>query len=486
MPVSIRRKLLSLLILLMLVFSPGTVLAAPDDYLTSVIRLITANYPDPIGAGQLLTAALRGLFSRLDPYSEFYTPAEAEALLSDLEGSYVGIGITLLETEAAVFVTAVAPGSPAEQAGLQPGDRLLAVDGVSLAAGEQGLLYGEAGTSVHLQYRRDGVGADLETTATRSWVQENPIRSAVSPSTGYIAIERFSAPAADAFAAALTAMTRQGINRIVLDLRDNPGGDVAQAVAIARQILPAGLITTLDYTDPATADIPYYSDLSEAPCRLAVLVNARTASAAEILAGAIQDRQAGSLIGSATYGKSRFQNVFPLLTPDAYDRCQAEFGAITPDGSAVVNAYPTDLGEEDIIGWVKLTYGHYLTPSGRRLDGQGIEPDLPTGADPFWLGIHTIPDLLQVVKPTLGDISLEVYYAEKILQASGYSVSEPDGLLDLTTFRAIKAFQSDTNLFPYGVLDFTTQRTLNAHREKLRSQTDPAYYQALQVLAQDE
>jgi len=491
-----RRRTSKAIIVLSLVLGlclPGTVGAAgtavgdPGDYLQGVFDFVDAYYQGEADRDAMLVGALRGLFASLDPYTVFYTTEEAEAFFRELDGVRSGIGIEIQVISGQCVVMAVQPDSPAATAGLRTGDRIAAVDGASLdgltvdAAAER--LLGKEGTAVTLALRRDGEAAPVVLTVTRSEYTVKPVTYSLAGDVAYLRLTMFNGNAAAALAEALSAIDRLGITDIVLDLRDNPGGDLEQALRVAELLLPAGPVLHVQYKPEAEADQTYYVNRTHPAYRLATLVNARSASAAEILAGAVQDTGAGVLIGEKTYGKSRIQSLLPLLRPEQYAAYEAEYGTV--NAFALPAKVRQELNDSDLIGWVKLTTGEYLTPLGRRLDGVGLTPDVPVadGRAARVIDVREIQPLRLIIKPALDGVSIDVYNAEKILWLAGYPVDEPDLVLDGKTWLAIKQFQADTGLYPYGGLDFVTQRTLNARLAELVREIDTPYAKALELLS---
>lgn len=489
-------KTLTFLVILLSLCFPGTADAAgsaagaPGAYLQGIFDFVDANYQGEADYNAMMSGALRGLFGSLDQYSAFYTAAEAEQFFRELDGVQSGVGIRLQVISGMCVIMEVLPGSPAAAAGLRIGDRIASVDGVSLdgktaeSAAEQ--LRGKEGTAVTLVLRREGESAPVTRSIIRVEYALNPVSYSVDGDIAYIRLSSFGSNAGAALAEALAETDRRGVTGIIFDLRDNPGGELEQALRVSELLLPAGPLVHVKYKSASEEDMTYYIGQAHPAYRLAVLVNARSASAAEIVAGAIQDNGAGVLIGEKTFGKSRVQSLYPLLRPDKYAVYKAEYGTV--NACELPLSVLRKLDESDLIGWIKLTTGEYLTPRGRRLDGTGLIPDKPVADYRAMRGIDVreIQPLRQIVKPSLDGMSIDVYNAEKILLLAGYPVEEPDLVLDRKTFLAIKQFQADTGLYPYGGLDFVTQRTLNAKLGELLSEIDKPYAEGLEILRRSQ
>ncbi len=481
---------LSLFVLLLIPFIlaiPATD-AADNDYLQKTMQFIEKHYYFETDQEHVTQGALKGMFQGLDDYSDFFTRDEARAMLESVEGNYEGIGVALSKVDNYIVITRVFPSSPAEAAGLLSGDRIVALDkkDVTNSSVEQisTMIRGPRGSFISLGILRNSDKPALEFRVKRDGIKVNPVRYENRNGIGYIAIDSFNSNTAEFLNAALDVAKKDGISRLVLDLRDNPGGEVGQAVAAARRFVPAGPITTIKFKSAASKDKVYTSELTAPPYKLAVLVNSMSASAAEILAAAIQDSGAGVLVGSKTYGKARVQAIIPLLSPEAYQK----YGLLYPDASLDSNEMYTRHGiqasDREIMGWAKITTGIYTTPSGKYIDGQGLLPDIKV-ADPIALRGLEIKNLLPLEKeskPSLNSSSQEVYHAEKILFAGGYDLDKPDMTLDSKTFNAIKKFQLEQKLYPSGILDFSTQEALNQKRLLLLLDNDRPYARAVEYL----
>ena len=273
------------------------------------------------------------------------------------------------------------------------------------------------------------------------------------------------------------------ISKLILDLRDNPGGEVDQVVKIAKNFVPKGLITKLHFKSDRVKDEEYYSDNKDLKYKLVVLVNESSASASEILAGAIQDTSSGVLVGTKTYGKGKVQNIYPVLSPAAYKKYEDKFGVKIVDGYDLYKHGLTP-ADDEIIGWTKITTGEYYTPNGRMIDGTGLQPDYYVENNFLQneVDIRDVDSLSKTTKPTQNDKSLDVYNAEKLLKLLGYDIKKPDITFDKESAAAVYNFQKDNGLFPYGVLDFSTQQALNNKLEKLLSEYDNQKEKAIELL----
>lgn len=306
-------------------------------------------YLEDTDAAALENGIYSGMIASLnDPYSAYYSAEELKEMEQDVEGIYFGIGAYIgIDTATSLpVISGVIEGTPAEEADLRDGDLIYMVDD-TLTQGMDttevvSLIRGEENTSVHLTLIREGEDDYVEVDVTRRQVESPTVNhEMLDNNIAYIQITEFDQVTIDQFTEALAVCKGSGMEGLILDLRSNPGGSLNAVCEIARKILPEGLIV---YTEDK------YGEREELTCDgnnelqvpMVVLVNDYSASASEILAGAIQDYGKGILMGTQTYGKGIVQRVISLS-----------------DGSAV-----------------KLTISHYYTPNGRNIHEVGIEPDV--------------------------------------------------------------------------------------------------------------
>lgn len=305
-------------------------------------------YQEDIKTADLIDGMYQGVVASLgDPYSTYYTEDDLEDLMEQTEGIYYGIGayVGMDAQTGMAYISGVFEGTPAEEAGLRDGDVIYMVNEEPMQGMELsdivGRIKGEEGTKVQLTIYREGEADYLQIPVERRKIESPTVKYELYDNkVGYIQITEFDDITVDQFAEAMAALSEQGMEGLVLDLRANPGGNLSAVVEIARQILPEGLIV---YTEDREGNRTEYScdgkSVFDEP--LAVLINGYSASASEILAGAIKDYGIGELIGTTTFGKGIVQKVMSLS-----------------DGTAL-----------------KLTVSTYFTPKGNNIHGIGIEPD---------------------------------------------------------------------------------------------------------------
>jgi carboxyl-terminal processing protease len=474
--------------LIMPTYAADTQAAATTDntsaqYLQSVMNLIKQKYNGNVTDEQLVNAAMKGMLTSLDDYSTFMTQSEYDSFYGSFQGSVVGIGILAQQTDDGyISIVKVYSGSPAQKAGVLSGDKIVEVNGKSVAGQDleavTSQIKGAQGTKVKVGFQRQGYKTIITYEMTRSAVTIPSVNYQIRGDIGYIAIDSFGYTTCYEVNEALSSFDQQKITKIVIDLRNNPGGLVESAIEVARLFVPKGLITRLEYKDPSLNDWSYYSYLEQTKYKLAALVNENTASAAEILTGAIKDSKAGTIIGTKTFGKAKVQNFTPVLSTDAYNKYN--------EGKTVktVNAQETDASDTDeLAGYAKMTIGMYYTPNGNCIDLKGITPDIIVPASTTdSVDVKTIPELSKTVKPKLGSEYYDVLSAEWILKLLNYSVDTPDLKFDAKTEAAVKKFQKENKLYSYGALDFTTQKLLNEKLIGLKAKLDKPYSKAIEVL----
>ncbi|MEZ4401010.1 MAG: S41 family peptidase [Kofleriaceae bacterium] len=329
------------------------------DTFAQTLSYVSQQYVQPVPERQLLYAAARGMVQSLDAYSAFFSPTEYRRLREDTDGEFGGVGLELgpggpddaMPTAAGwPIVDGVVPGSPADRAGLAVDDRLVAVDGAATVGGDHDerfwdeRLRGTPGSRVVVEVLRAGWATPRGFELVRAQIKVPSVAAEVlSPGIGYLSVRRFQEATARDAADALRKLAADGGAEIILiDLRSDAGGLIDQAMAVADEFLDDGLITTIrGRTSQVEVHKAHRGGLA-VHARLIALVNAETASAAEILAGALQDHRRATIVGMKTYGKGVIQTYFDL-----------------DDGSGL-----------------KLTTNRYLTPAGHEVEGHGITPDL--------------------------------------------------------------------------------------------------------------
>ena len=325
--------------------------------LAEVLDRVEHDYVNPVDDHQLLQAAIRGMVSSLDPYSAYLDGDEYDEIKISSSGEYSGVGIEVSMEDDQVVVVSPFDGSPAAAAGIRSGDIITSIDGVpvntTMLGDTIGRMRGKEGTAVKIGILREGNAEPLEFTLKRSKVELHSVTSELpEPGFGYVRIAEFSETTGDDLVSALRALRKRNgaaLKGLVLDLRNNPGGVLEAAVAVADAFLDSGVIVSARGRTPESKfemRATPGDELNGAP--IVVLVNGGSASAAEIVAGALKDHRRASLMGRTTFGKGSVQTVMPL----SGDRA------------------------------IKLTTSLYYTPSGVSINHRGIAPDIELERDP--------------------------------------------------------------------------------------------------------
>ncbi|MGH8220006.1 MAG: S41 family peptidase [Steroidobacteraceae bacterium] len=351
-----------------------------------VFNRIKREYVDPENDHKLVENAIRGMVSGLDPHSAYLDSEEFDEIRVSTMGTYPGVGIEVAADGSAVKILHSIAGSPAERAGIRAGDLISTIDGVDVGADAQGAIErmrGKAGTTVELTIERPSTRAVKDYTLKRAEVDVRTVdQRMLGGAIGYVRITSFSETTPEDLGRAVTALQEQspgGLRGLVLDLRDNPGGVLEAGVAVADAFIDHGVIVSADGRTPDSRfemNATPGDLLDGAP--LVVLVNGGTASAAEIVAGALKDHGRAQIMGRRTYGKGTVQTVMPLSR-----------------------------------GALKLTTSRYFTPSGTSIQGKGILPDVMIE------GHHSAPVDLDTVPQgvSLADRDSEVRIALAAVQA---------------------------------------------------------------------
>lgn len=318
--------------------------AAGAIRLFKALHIIKSRYVEDVPVDTLMTGAVKGMVNSLgDPHSIYMDPKMYKEFMIETEGSFGGVGIVLGAKDKVLTVISPIEGTPGEKAGIKSGDEIVKIDGQDtkgLALDEAvSKIRGPEGTKVTLTIRRGQETKDY--ALTRSNIQIKTVSGKMLPdNVGYIRISMFNENTGSDLAKKYQELEKEGMKAIVLDLRDNPGGLLDESVKVANKFVPKGpvvsVITRDGRRDTSTSNL----EAVKYPC--AVLINGGSASASEIVAGAVQDTGAGTLVGTKSYGKGSVQTLMRLDKDDA----------------------------------IKLTIAKYYTPKDRSINGIGIEPDV--------------------------------------------------------------------------------------------------------------
>ncbi|RLB31041.1 MAG: peptidase S41 [Deltaproteobacteria bacterium] len=318
------------------------------EVLSEVLRKIEKNYVEGADPKKLIYGAIKGMVGTLDPHSFFMSPDEYRELMIETKGSFTGVGIEITIRDSLLTVVSPIEGTPAFKAGIKAGDQIIKIGDrptkdFSIMEAVK-LIRGPKGTEVRLTIRRKEVEQPIEFVITRDVIPIRSVRSLLLPhGIGYVRISNFQSDTGQELSKRLREVEgEKGLKGLVLDLRNNPGGLLSQAVEVADAFLDSGVIVSIKGRDQQEETTYAQSGDSARGYPIVALINEGSASASEIVAGALQDNRRALILGSTTFGKGSVQTLFPLS-----------------DGSGL-----------------RLTTALYYTPDGRSIQASGITPDI--------------------------------------------------------------------------------------------------------------
>jgi carboxyl-terminal processing protease len=396
--VKIKKGLLFALVAITGLLIGGLVYALTDNLhanleeFNQVASVISSHYMEDVDSEELVKAGITGMMEVLDPYSEYLDPKQHSALLEDTHGQFEGLGIEIAIKDGWLTVISPLEDTPAERMGIQAGDRIIEIEGVSTEGitVEEAVvkLRGKKGTVVNITIQREGIKEPMEYAIERDVISIRavPYSGVAEEGIGYVRLNRFSDISAAELREAVSDLQRENIRGLILDLRGNPGGLLSQAVAVASVFLEPERLVVETKGKVKSQNRKFYS-LGESLCLdlpLAVLVDEGSASGSEIVAGAIQDWDRGVIIGDTTFGKGLVQNVIGLEDGAGLKLTTAKY--LMPSGRSIqkveelngslvsVSNSPHQEGEESDSSETKQ---RYFTKGGRVVyGGGGIVPDL--------------------------------------------------------------------------------------------------------------
>lgn len=344
------------------------------DKFKKVRGILEEKYYKDVDENNLVEGAISGMADSLkDPYTVYFTKEQMQSFTEKTSGSYVGIGVSInLDNNGLVSIIEPFSGSPAKKAGIMQGDKITKVDDkdVTTIKDEEmvvSMIKGQEGTKVKITVYRPSEGKSIDFEMKREKIKISNISSEVLPGNiGYIKISTFDSEIAQYFHEHLSGLLQKKVKGLIIDLRDNPGGDYSQVVGISKELLPKGLIVYTE--DRAKKREEQNADGKGLDLPIVALINGNSASASEILAGALKDRHKGTLVGTKSFGKGLVQSIIDL-----------------GDGSGL-----------------KYTIARYFTPSGVCIQGKGIMPDVEVKLDDKYknVAVSQVPraDDAQLVK----------------------------------------------------------------------------------------
>lgn len=398
--------------------------------LNAVLELIETKYYEKVDRSQLLDGAVSGMMSSLgDPYSVYMEKDVAHHFSESIEGSFTGIGAEVTIENGRVVVVSPIKGSPAERSGLLAKDILISINGEKL----DGLnlqeavakIRGPKGTKAKLTVQRSGFAEPVQLVLIRDDIDVETVYASLRPDgVGIIEIRQFSMNTAERFKEELQRLEQQGMSGLVIDVRNNPGGVLPVVVEISQLMMDEDttVVQVEDRLGNREKTLAKGGEHKSYP--IAVLTNSGSASASEILAGALQEAAGAKVVGEKTFGKGTVQ---------------VSFNKALGDGSLV-----------------KMTIAKWLTPNGNWIHLKGIEPDIEVAPPALYTAIR-----LSLKEPLKRDgLSEQVRSAQIMLDSLGYDPERTDGYFSEQTEAAVKSFQADHQLAATGEIDDKTAETL--------------------------
>ncbi|NGZ76075.1 S41 family peptidase [Saccharibacillus alkalitolerans] len=401
--------------------------------LNTAVKLIEDNYYKDVDHGKLVEGAINGIVGSLgDPYSAYMPAEQASEFNESIEGSFTGIGAEVELKNDQVTVVSPIKGSPAEKAGIQAKDVLLSVDGKSLAGLDLqtavSKIRGPKGSKVTIMVRRPGTQDPIKFEITRDDVELETVNAHMeNGGVGVIEVTQFSSNTGERFKEELTKLEKQNMKGLVIDLRSNPGGLLNVVVDMAEQFVPKGsIIVQEEQRSGARQAVRSTGAKSKKAYPVTVLINGGSASASEIMAGALKESAGAKLMGENSFGKGTVQT-----------------------------SIPNRLGDGTLL---KLTIAKWLTPDAEWIHEKGIKPDEKV-SQPDYFSVVPI-DKEQTLKYDMNNESVKS--AQIMLSGLGYDAKRKDGYFDAETKKQVQAFQTAQKLTVSGMIDKKTAEALEA------------------------
>lgn len=413
-------------------------IAKQIEIFTTLFKELNMNYVDDTNPGDLMDTAIKSMLDDLDPYTQFYNEQDVEASRINNAGDYTGIGARVLTLKDKLVIIEPYKNYAADKAGLKAGDEIIKVDNVTVADFKDdaaNLLQGAAGTEVNITYKRQGQTNNAKIIRESLEIKAVPHYSMIDDKTGYIVLRKFNDKASAETLGALRALKNQGATQLILDLRGNPGGLLHEAVNVTNIFVPKNQLVVTTKSKVKKYNKTYYTkrDAIDTEIPLVVLIDGRSASASEIVSGALQDMDRAVVVGSRSFGKGLVQRPKPLTYGTQMKITISRY--YTPSGRCI---QALDYWNRDENGKAtrvkKENYNEFKTRNGRPVfDGGGVQPDVE-----IELSKETPITKAILNENLVFNFATDYYYKNSIDELSSFKLSDSD-------FNNFKSFLKSTN-----------------------------------------
>ncbi|WXR62988.1 S41 family peptidase [Peptostreptococcaceae bacterium AGR-M142] len=451
-------KLLTLTLLIINTFSfnvfaeDSDVIVKDEDFFRAIKSYILKNYEGDISEEELIEGAVDGMFDKLDKHSYYMPKDESSDFIRQTTGEFFGIGASIGVRDDQLKIIKVLENTPAQDAGLLKDDIILQIDGEDVIDAKKidkhiEKIRGKKGSVVTLGVLRGTNKMDI--SITRDRIEINPVtKKIIANHIGYLKIEDFNSNVSKNVNEAIETLQKQTVKKLIVDLRNNPGGSLGEVVLVAQNFIDKGTIVSVNYSDGTKKTLKSYGNKKFDD--VVVLINNGSASASEILAGAIQDTKSGVLVGKTSYGKGTVQELKKFKNDES----------------------------------LKLTIGRYYLPSGRSINDTGLVPDYEI--DRF-KDESTIKDNLSIDTKSdivINEVGLEVVRLQNMLDSMGYKIEDGSGMYNESTKNAVSNFQKNNNLNATGIANIeTVKKILSNYAEHMRKdEFDEQLKKAIELL----
>lgn len=447
-------------------------IAKQIEIFTEVFKTVNMNYVDQTNPGELMDKALKSMLLELDPYTNYFNEQDVVKFKINTTGEYTGIGAMMTRKEGKVIVKETYKNYPADKAGLKPGDEIIQIGDVDLADYKDDasqLMKGAKNTKIEVKFKRQEKTNTTQIVLEEIDIKAVPFFSKIDDKTGYIVLSQFSRKASQETKEALEKLKSQGAERIILDLRGNPGGLVTEAVNICNFFVPKGevIVTTKSKVEKNNNVFKTTKDPIDLEIPLLVIVDGKSASASEIVSGALQDLDRAVIIGSRSFGKGLVQRPIDLTYGTQVKVTISRY--YTPSGRCI---QALDYSKKDKDGHAIRTeaanYNAFKTKNGRTVyDGGGIQPDVELeDTKPSYIALALQKN------DGIFDYVTNYYYKNPTLGDKIPTISDAD-YADFKTFLKTQKYDFNTET------EMTLKKTLEAAKKEKLDETISAEYQQL-------